>query len=156
MCFVAVATPPTVGVVALAAAVALAATTGRQGFDSLTQRLAPDAEKGRAFAGFEWRFELAWVVGAIIPVTFKPSLPIGLVAVGSFLLAAAASTGSACGSCGAASSSCPSAARTTTSTWPSSILSVARAATGPRRLPHGHLAGPRGGPGLPGPGRRTA
>ena len=90
MCFVAVATPPTAGVVFLAAAVALAATTGRQGFDSLTQRLAPDAEKGRAFAGFEWRFELAWVVGAIIPVTFKPSLPIGLVAVGSFLLAAAA------------------------------------------------------------------
>jgi hypothetical protein len=50
--------------------------------------LAPDAEKGRAFAGFEWRFELAWVVGAIIPVAFKPSLPVGLVAVGSVLLGA--------------------------------------------------------------------
>jgi predicted MFS family arabinose efflux permease len=90
VCFVAVAAPDTIGVVALAGAVALAATTGRQGFDSLTQRLAPDAEKGRAFAGFEWRFELAWVVGAIIPVTFKPSLSIGLVAVGSVMLAAAA------------------------------------------------------------------
>jgi hypothetical protein len=89
VCFVAVATPNTVAVTALAAAVALAATTGRQGFDSLTQRLAPDAEKGRAFAGFEWRFELAWVLGAIIPVTFKPSLTLGLVAVGSVLLAAA-------------------------------------------------------------------
>jgi hypothetical protein len=88
VCFVAVAAPITVGVVALAAAIALAATTGRQGFDSLTQRLAPDAEKGRAFAGFEWRFELAWVVGAIIPVTFKPSLPIGLIAIGTVLLAA--------------------------------------------------------------------
>jgi len=88
VCFVAVAAPITVGVAALAAAVALAATTGRQGFDSLTQRLAPDAEKGRAFAGFEWRFEVAWVVGAIIPVTFKPSLPIGLLVVGSVMLVA--------------------------------------------------------------------
>ena len=88
VCLVAVAAPDTVGMVALAGAVALAATTGRQGFDSLTQRLAPDAEKGRAFAGFEWRFELAWVIGAIIPVTFKPSLPVGLVAVGSVMLAA--------------------------------------------------------------------
>jgi predicted MFS family arabinose efflux permease len=88
VCFVAVAAPDTVAVVALATAVALAATTGRQGFDSLTQRLAPDAEKGRAFAGFEWRFELAWVVGAIIPVAFKPSLQVGLVAVGSVLLGA--------------------------------------------------------------------
>jgi hypothetical protein len=88
VCFVSVAAPDTVAIMALAGAVALAATTGRQGFDSLTQRLAPDAEKGRAFAGFEWRFELAWVVGAIIPVTFKPSLPVGLAAVGSVLLAA--------------------------------------------------------------------
>jgi predicted MFS family arabinose efflux permease len=88
--FVAVAAPNKAAVAALAAAVALAATTGRQAFDSLTQRLAPDAEKGRAFAGFEWRFELAWVLGAIIPVTFKPALPIGLVAIGSVLLAAAA------------------------------------------------------------------
>ena len=88
VCFVSVAAPDTVAVIALAGAVALAATTGRQGFDSLTQRLAPDAEKGRAFAGFEWRFELAWVVGAIIPVTFKPPLPVGLVAVGSVMLAA--------------------------------------------------------------------
>jgi predicted MFS family arabinose efflux permease len=89
VCFVAVAAPTKAGATALAGAVALAATTGRQAFDSLTQRLAPDAEKGRAFAGFEWRFELAWVLGAIIPVMFKPSLPIGLVAIGSLMLAAA-------------------------------------------------------------------
>jgi predicted MFS family arabinose efflux permease len=90
ICFVAVAAPSRLAITALATVVALAATTGRQAFDSLTQRLAPDAEKGRAFAGFEWRFELAWVIGAIIPVTFKPSLPVGMIAIGSVMLAASA------------------------------------------------------------------
>lgn len=86
VCFVAIATPLRLGAAVLAAAVALAATAGRQAFDSLTQKLAPDAEKGRAFAGFEMRFELAWVIGAIIPVTFEPSLPVGLTAVGAVVL----------------------------------------------------------------------
>ena len=78
VCFVAVATPARVAAGVMASVVALAATVGRQGFDSLTQRLAPDAEKGRAFAGFEIRFELAWVAGGIIPVVLEPSLPAGL------------------------------------------------------------------------------
>jgi predicted MFS family arabinose efflux permease len=86
--FVAISLPPRVAVSVLAATVALAATAGRQAFDSLTQRLAPDAEKGRAFAGFEMRFELAWVGGAIIAVAFEPSLPVGLVVIGGGVLAA--------------------------------------------------------------------
>jgi predicted MFS family arabinose efflux permease len=86
--FVAIAVTGRVSVSVLALSVTLAATAGRQAFDSLTQRLAPDAEKGRAFAGFEMRFELAWVGGAIIAVTFEPSLSVGLVTVGGLGLAA--------------------------------------------------------------------
>ena len=57
----------------LAGAVAVVSTTGRLAFDSLVQRDAPDANRGRSFAGFELRFQLVWVVGAAIPVLI--SLP---------------------------------------------------------------------------------
>jgi hypothetical protein len=80
--FVATAITARIGASVVAAMAALTATAGRQAFDSLTQRLAPDAEKGRAFAGFEVRFELAWVGGAIVAVTFEPSLSVGLLVVG--------------------------------------------------------------------------
>ena len=50
----------------------VAANMARQAFDSLTQRLAPDAEKGRAFARFETRFQIAWVIGAVIVVLARP------------------------------------------------------------------------------------
>ncbi len=53
---------------ALAAAVAVVATSARLAFDSLVQRDAPDANRGRSFASFELRFQLVWVVGALIPV----------------------------------------------------------------------------------------
>jgi hypothetical protein len=89
-CFVATAFPARIGAALLAGTIALAATVGRQAFDSITQNLAPDAEKGRAFAGFEVRFELAWVGGAICAVVFEPSLAIGLVAIGGVTLAASA------------------------------------------------------------------
>ena len=52
----------------LAGAVAVVATAGRLAFDSLVQRDAPDANRGRSFAGFELRFQLVWVVGAVLPV----------------------------------------------------------------------------------------
>ncbi len=62
------------GAVPLAAvatlAVAVAAATGRLAFDAIVQRDAPDADRGRAFAGFETRFQLAWVAGAFLPVVF--------------------------------------------------------------------------------------
>ncbi|MEO6318791.1 MAG: MFS transporter, partial [Acidimicrobiales bacterium] len=57
----------------LAGVVAIVSTTGRLAFDSLVQRDAPDANRGRSFAGFELRFQLVWVVGAVIPVLI--SLP---------------------------------------------------------------------------------
>lgn len=62
---------------------------GKLSFDAIVQRDAPDANKGRSFARFETRFQLAWVTGAIIPVVLFPALPVRLgfivLAIGSAL-----------------------------------------------------------------------
>jgi hypothetical protein len=60
------ASPPFAAVLTLS--VAVAAAIGRLAFDAVVQRNAPDADRGRAFAGFETRFQLAWVAGAFVPV----------------------------------------------------------------------------------------
>ena len=65
-----------------ALAVALGTQCGKLSFDSLVQRDAPDAARGRNFARFETQFQLAWVLGALIPVAFNLSERVGL-----FLLA---------------------------------------------------------------------
>jgi hypothetical protein len=49
-------------------AVAVGAASSRLAFDSLLQRDGPDAARGRAFARFETRFQVAWVVGALIGI----------------------------------------------------------------------------------------
>lgn len=56
------------GAVAIAFAVAVGAAAGRIAFDSLLQRDGPEHLRGRAFARFETRFQLAWVAGALVPV----------------------------------------------------------------------------------------
>src|SRR5438067_3559130 len=58
----------------VACAVAVGAASGRLAFDSLVQRDAPEAARGRTFARFETRFQLAWVGGAVIPAAI-PDLP---------------------------------------------------------------------------------
>jgi MFS family permease len=65
-----------------AMALAIGAAGGRVGFDSLLQRDGPDALRGRAFARYETRFQLVWVIGGAIGVIpfFKQ--------VGLFMLAA--------------------------------------------------------------------
>ena len=47
---------------------AIGAAAGRLGFDSLLQRDGPDAVRGRAFARFETRFQLVWVIGGMIGI----------------------------------------------------------------------------------------
>lgn len=54
--------------VALAGVVNFAAATGRLAFESLVQRMAPHANQGQAFARFETRFQLGWVVAGVVPV----------------------------------------------------------------------------------------
>jgi hypothetical protein len=69
-----------------AAVVAASAAAGRLAFDSLLQRDAPDAVRGRAFARFETRFQLIWVAGALIPVALFRVID---ARVGFFVLALA-------------------------------------------------------------------
>ncbi|MFP5377178.1 MAG: MFS transporter [Acidimicrobiia bacterium] len=71
-----------------AAVVGLAAGSGKLAFDSLVQRDAPAAAQGRSFARFEAAFQLAWVVGALIPVVLAVPSRLGYV-----LLAVAAAVG---------------------------------------------------------------
>lgn len=70
-----------VGAAALAAVVAIAATSGKLAFDSLVQRDAPDANRGRSFARFEVRFQLVWVVGAVLPVLVTMPVHFGFVVI---------------------------------------------------------------------------
>ena len=51
-------------------AIAGGAACGRLVFDSLVQRDAPDAARGRAFARFETRFQIVWVVGGVLAVSY--------------------------------------------------------------------------------------
>jgi hypothetical protein len=83
------------GAALLAGFVGLAASAGRLAFDSIVQRDAPDADQGRAFAGYETRFQLAWVAGAFVPVVIPMSLGPGMlgVAVASAAAAVAYATG---------------------------------------------------------------
>lgn len=72
------------GVIAAALGVGIGAAAGRQAFDSLVQSSAPDADRGRTFARFETRFQLAWVLGAFVPVAaaFEARLAVGILAAG--------------------------------------------------------------------------
>jgi len=70
----------------------LGASAGKVGFDSLLQRDGPDAARGRAFAMYESRFQLTWVVGGLIgliPVAHQA----GLLGLAMVLLFAATSYG---------------------------------------------------------------
>jgi predicted MFS family arabinose efflux permease len=64
--------------------VALGAAAGKIAFDSLLQRDGPDDLRGRAFARFETRFQLVWVLGALIPVLLYSVMD---ARVGLFVLA---------------------------------------------------------------------
>jgi hypothetical protein len=68
-----------VAVVTAALLIGMGASAGKLAFDSLVQRDAPDASRGRAFASFETRFQVVWVAGALIPVITVPGLRLGLL-----------------------------------------------------------------------------
>jgi MFS family permease len=71
-----------VGFVLAGFTLAIGAGSGRLGFDSLLQRDGPDAARGRAFAKFETRFQLVWVIGGMIAVIpFAPQLGLFLLAI---------------------------------------------------------------------------
>jgi MFS family permease len=71
----------TAALVGLAFAANLAGAFGRLGFESTLQRDAPQANRGRAIATFETRFQLAWAVAAVIPVLIPISDRVGAILV---------------------------------------------------------------------------
>ena len=77
-----------VGAVVLAAVLNLMAALGRLNFESIVQRDAPGANRGRAFAVFETRFQLSWAVGAFVAVAVQVSGTIGFLIVGVVAVAA--------------------------------------------------------------------
>lgn len=71
----------------VAAALGIGASAGKLAFDSIVQRDAHDAVRGRWFARFETRFQLSWVIGSFVPVVIPIPLSAGFVviaAVGGF------------------------------------------------------------------------
>lgn len=68
--------------IALASAVNAAAAICRLAFESVVQRGAPDANRGRAFSKFETQNQVAWVVGGLIPVIFSPAGWFGFACMG--------------------------------------------------------------------------
>jgi MFS family permease len=78
------------GAVLLAGVLNLVAALGRLSFESIVQRDAPGANRGRAFAVFETRFQLAWALGAFIAVAIQVSGTIGFLLVGAAAAAASA------------------------------------------------------------------
>jgi hypothetical protein len=73
----------------LALLVAVAASSGKQAFDAVVQRDAPDANRGRSFARFESRFQVVWVLGAAIPVLLTIPTQLGGLLVAALGAAAA-------------------------------------------------------------------
>ena len=58
----------------------------RLAFDSLLQRDGADAARGRAFARFETRFQIVWVVGGLVAVLFSGGGRAGIFLVALVLL----------------------------------------------------------------------
>jgi hypothetical protein len=77
----AIALGGTIGAAILGGAVGVASTAGKLAFDSIVQRDAPDANRGRLFAKFETRFQLIWVVGSMLGLIPLGELRLSFVAV---------------------------------------------------------------------------
>jgi MFS family permease len=61
----------------LAFLVGAASAASKPAFDALVQRYVPTAAQGHAFARFETRLQLVWVIGALVPTVVKLPLPGG-------------------------------------------------------------------------------
>jgi hypothetical protein len=72
----------------VAFAIGMAGAVAKPSFDALVQRHVRESNQGRAFARFETRFQLMWVIGSFVPVVL--SLP---VAGGDLVMAVAAAVG---------------------------------------------------------------
>jgi len=71
--------------------IAMSAALGKQAFDAIVQRDVDELDRGRVFARFEARFQMTWVLGALVPSILH--VPIGVGA--GVILGAAAAAGAA-------------------------------------------------------------
>ena len=78
---------PVAGVI-LAAVLNFSGAIARLAFESIVQRDAPEANRGRAFARFETHFQLAWAVAGVVPILITIPGPIGFLIVGLICAAA--------------------------------------------------------------------
>lgn len=69
------------GAALLALTVGTSASAAKLAFDSLVQRDAPGANHGAAFGRFETRFQIAWVIGALLSVVIPFPLRAGFLVV---------------------------------------------------------------------------
>jgi hypothetical protein len=67
----------------LAFVIGFSGGAGKPAFDALVQRYVPTAAQGRAFARFETRLQLVWVVGALLPVVATTPLTAGDIVIAS-------------------------------------------------------------------------
>lgn len=77
------------GAIVMVFGVGVTAAAGKVAFDSIVQRDAPDASHGASFGRFETRFQIAWVIGGVIPVLIRIPVSAGfaLIALASFAAA---------------------------------------------------------------------
>ncbi|NNF54992.1 MAG: hypothetical protein HKN03_11190 [Acidimicrobiales bacterium] len=69
------------GSMAVAFAVAMGGSVGKQSFDAIVQRDSNPNELGHTFAKFESRFQLVWVLGAILPVVVPVPARLGFLLI---------------------------------------------------------------------------
>ncbi|MFZ9427851.1 MAG: MFS transporter [Ilumatobacteraceae bacterium] len=74
-------TSVTITALLLMALVNYAAAISNMAFESIVQRDAPDANRGRALANFYTKFQLMWVAAGIIPVLLKLPGTVGFAVV---------------------------------------------------------------------------
>ena len=73
----------------LALGVGVTASAGKLSFDSIVQRDAEGTNHGRSFAAFETRFQIFWVLGALIPVIIPIPARVGFLLIAIAAAAAA-------------------------------------------------------------------
>jgi len=69
--------------IAVATIVNLSAALCRLSFESIVQRDGPATNRGQAFARFETRFQLGWVIAAVLPVLLEVPASVGYLLVGA-------------------------------------------------------------------------
>jgi len=82
-------TVTTITALLLMAFVNYAGAIANMAFESIVQRDAPDANRGRALANYYTRFQLMWVAAGLVPVLLRLSGPIGFGTVAVLGLAGA-------------------------------------------------------------------